>query len=459
MPDNTDLIHTPLPATRTAYRSCTAFFLAWIAAGFLGALPTFAGAGSIVTKVETGKVRQQRLSRSLDFFGSLEAFQEIQISSKARGQIVKMLIDEGQPVKEGQLMFELDSRADRIALARAEAELEKAEFELQKLQFGYQLQEIEEARRRMAASQAVHIAAKDEWERTLQLAEQGIAAASELGKARSNYDVAIAQLSQAKARLTIIESGFRLEEIQIAQSEVKVRKAQVDDIKRQLEDHQTLAPFDGVIAARLKEQQEWTNEGETILVMLVLNPMKLRVEVPQRNIVFIRPGQNAAVTVPGLEGDVFEASVLHVIPQAQTGSRNFPVLLQMDNTHGKLAAGMYTKVRLDIDEKPTVLTLPREAIQYREQKLVVYRVDPLTEKQGTEGKTSMPGDDLIKQDSLAAEVEVDILSELERDLVVEAKKEGDLWDGAEVVVMGGTRLTGGAPLHRLMSVVPVIRAD
>lgn len=413
----------------------------------------------MVTKVETGNVREQRLSRSLDFFGSLEAFQEIQISSMARGQIVNMLVEEGQPVKKGQLLFELDSRADLIARSRAEAELEKAQFELQRLQTGYQPQEIEEARRRMAATEAVHTAAKDEWDRTTQLAEQGIAAASELGKSRSDYDVAIAQLSQSRARLALIESGFRLEDIQIAQSEVKVRKAQVDDISRRLQDHKTVAPFDGVIAARLKEGQEWTNEGETIMVLLVLNPMKLRVEVPQRNIVFIRPGQKASVLVPGLEGEKFEASVLHVIPQAQTGSRNFPILLQMDNSHGKLAAGMYTKVHLEIDDKPTVLTLPREAIQYRDQKLVVYRVDTLPEKQSSEEGTLETGDNPIKQDSLAAEVEVDILSELARDVVVEAKKKGDLWDGAEVVVMGATRLKSGAPLHRLLSEEPIVRAD
>ena len=120
---------------------------------------------------------------------------------------------------------------------------------------------------------------------------------------------------------------------------------------------------------------------------------------------------------------------------------------------------MYTKVHLEIDDKPTVLTLPREAIQYREQKLVVYRVDTLPEKQGSEEEVLKTGNNPIKQDSLAAEVEVDILSELERDVVVEARKKGDLWDGAEVVVTGGTRLTGGAPLHRLISMEPVARAD
>ncbi|MDA1274098.1 MAG: efflux RND transporter periplasmic adaptor subunit [Verrucomicrobia bacterium] len=432
---------------------------ACIAVAWLIGSPAFLNSAQVVTRVETGKVREQQLSRKLDFSGSLEAFQQIQISSKGRGQIIRMHVEEGQSVTKGQPLFELDSREDRIALARAQAELEKAQFEFEKLKSGYQPQEIEETKRRMAASEAVLTAAKDEWERTTQLAEQGIAAASELGKARSEYDVAIAQLSQARARLALIESGFRFEDIQIAQSEVKVRRAQVSDIQRQLEDQSTLAPFDSIIAARLKEEQEWTNEGDPILVMLVLNPMKLRVEAPQRNIVFIRPGQMATVTVPGLEGEIFEAKVIQIIPQAQIGSRNFPVVLQMDNKDRKLAAGMYAKVHLEIDEKPMVLTLPREAIQYREQKLVVYRVDPTPKNPTTSNTSQELGKDPTLQDSMATEVEVAIVSELERELVIEAKHAGDLWDGCEVVVMGGTRLTGGAPLHRLMPTDPVVRAN
>ncbi|MCF7763466.1 MAG: efflux RND transporter periplasmic adaptor subunit [Verrucomicrobia bacterium] len=413
----------------------------------------------MITKVETGLVRERKLSQVFEFPGSLEAFQEVEISSKASGQIISMKVSEGERVRKGQLLFELDARGDRIALVRAEAELEKAQYDLQRLEAGYQPLEIEESRRRMTAAEAVFTAARDDWQRTTLLAEQGISAASELGKARSEYDVAIAQLSQAKARLALIESGFRSEDIQIARSEVKVRRAQVDDIKRQLEDHQVLAPFDGVISVRLKEEQEWTSEGQPILVLLVLNPMKLRVEAPQRSVVLIKPGQTATVTVPGLEGEEFQANVLQVIPQAQTGSRNFPVLLQMDNGDGRLSAGMYAKVRLEIDEKPRVLTIPREAIQYREQKMVVYRVDPVVEKPGSGDSTERDPEAAVRQDSTAVEVQVTVVKEMQLELVIEARQSGELWGGCEVVVMGGNRLTGGAPLHRLNPGAPIVRAN
>ncbi len=427
-----------------------------ILALMLCAVSLFGAPGdSVITKVETGQVHERKLSQVYEFLGSLEAFQEIQISSKARGQIISMKISEGETVHKGQLLFELDARGDRIALVRAEAELEKAQYDLQRLEAGYQPLEIEESRRRMTAAEAVYTAARDDWQRTTLLAEQGISAASELGKARSEYDVAIAQLSQAKARLALIESGFRSEDIQIARSEVKVRRAQVDDIKRQLEDHQILAPFDGVICVRLKEEQEWTSEGEAILVLLVLNPMKLRVEAPQRSVVLIKPGQTASVTVPGLEGEEFQANVLQVIPQAQTGSRNFPVILQMDNGDGRLSAGMYAKVRLEIDEKPRVLTIPREAIQYREQKMVVYRVDPFAEKPASAGSAATDPKVVVRQDSTAVEVQVNVVKEMQLELVVEAKQSGELWDGCEVVVMGGSRLTSGAPLHRLNPAAPI----
>ena len=90
----------------------------------------------MVTKVETGLVRERKLSQVFEFPVSLEAFQEVEISSKASGQIISMKVSEGERVRKGQLLFELDARGDRIALVRAEAELEKAQYDLQRLEAG-----------------------------------------------------------------------------------------------------------------------------------------------------------------------------------------------------------------------------------------------------------------------------------------------------------------------------------
>lgn len=398
-----------------------------------------------VYRVETGRVSERRLTRNLAMFGSLEAYQEIEISPKVQGQIVRMSVDEGQSVNLGQLLFELDDRADRIGFDRAKAELEKAEHEARKMEAGSRPEEIEEVRRRLSVAELLSAAAKDEWERMNELAEQGIAAASELVRVRSGYDVSLAQLSQAKARLELIEIGFRNEDVSVAQAEVKVRRAQLQDIERRLEDHVIRAPANGVVTRKSREAGEWADSGETVLILLVLDPMKLRVEVPQEYVAKIRPGLKATVSIPGLEDDRFEAEVGAVIPQAQVGSRNFPVLLRLDNPDFKLSAGMYARVALNVDEGRDVLTAAREAIQYRGQELVVFHVDPVSASEGRKN-TSVTGEE---HDAVARQIAVSITRELEREVVIETIPAGILSAGSEIVTMGGTRLKDGSLLRRL----------
>jgi HlyD family secretion protein len=402
-------------------------------------------AGNIVYRVETGKVSERRLTRKLSIFGSLDAFQEVEISPTLQGQIVSMLVDEGDRVQQGQPLFELDNQADLIALERAKAELEKAEHQLRKLKAGSRPEEVEDVRKALSAAEAVTTAARDEWERVSQLVEQGVAAVSELVRVRADYDVSLAQLSQAKARLELVELGSRNEDILVAQAEMKVRSAQVRDIERRLEEHRISAPSDGTITSKLKEAGEWTDGGETVLILVVLNPMRLRIEVPQEYVAKIRPGLKAAVDIPGLEGEQFEANVRTVIPQAQVGSRNFPVLLRLENADLRLSAGMYARVELNVDEGRDVLTVPREAVQYRGQQLVVFRVDPPSLVDGEPASVAATEE----HDTVARQIGVSITRELEREVVIETTGSGELRKGSEIVTMGGTRLKDGSLLRRL----------
>jgi multidrug resistance efflux pump len=205
--------------------------------------------------------------------------------------------------------------------------LEKSQIELRKLKAGYLPQEIEEARKRVKANEAIYAAAEDGWKRIQRLEEQGIVSASESIKAQTDLEVTRSQVSQSSARLLLLEQGYRIEDIQIAAAEVKVQEALVAGIEKRIADTQIEAPAAGVIVTRLKDLAEWTNSGERVLVMVVDNEMKLRIEVPQKSVPSIKPGQMATVQVPGLEDQKFTARVVSVVPKARLGSRNFPVIL------------------------------------------------------------------------------------------------------------------------------------
>jgi RND family efflux transporter MFP subunit len=380
-----------------------------------------------IHRIELVKVQERQIATVLNSFGSLEPFRNIEISAKGQGQIILMPAREGGWVKEGEMLFEMDRRADEIALKRAEAELRKSELELDRLKAGSRPGEIEESTRRLAASDAVMSAAEDEWKRVQKLAEQGIAAASELVRSRSEFDVSVAQHSQAKARLELIQEGTRSEDVLISEAEVTIRKVIVEDIRRRMDELTVTAPFGGVIARQLKEVGEWATPGDMAIEMMVMDPMKLRISVPQKHVSQIAAGQFADVSIPGLDVPELRGKVLAVIPQASVGSRNFPVILELQNPDRQLASGMYAKVSLVLDSGQDVKVIPRTALQYRDQKLVVFRFHQSAEPlMGT-----------------VEEVLVEIGQELEGEVVVRSVNEPFLEQADPIVVMGGTKLKDG----------------
>lgn len=385
-----------------------------------------------VKRVETARVEQRLIVRRLETFGSLEPIQEVKISPAVAGKLRELWVEEGDPVQKGARLFALDDEQDTIALKRATAEFEKASQAHAKLAAGSRPEDIEAARTRFEAAKATDRAAKDEWERVSRLTSENIGAASELVKAQANYDVTQAMLSQAKSRLDLEKNGSRIEDILAAKAEMNVRAAAVEEIRRRLGEHLVVATESGVIAGKHKEAGEWIDGGETALTLLVLNPMRLRVEAPQSMIGDLAEGLTAEVSVPGLESKKFKAAIRRVIPQARPDTRNFPVILQLENPDGDLAAGMYARIELDTQHGVDSLLVPRESVQYRDQELVVYKV--------------VKGEDA----ALAAKaIYVRITQELDRQVVIESVEPGGIKAGDEVVAVGGTALKDGDLLERL----------
>jgi RND family efflux transporter MFP subunit len=245
--------------------------------------------------------------------------------------------------------------------------------------------------------------------------------------------------------------------VQIADAEVRVRRATVDELERRLADYRIVAPESGIIVTRMRDAGEWSAEGETVVTLLVMNPMRVRIEAPQADLPSIRAGQKARMRVDGLDGEAFEAEVVQIIPRARLATRNFPVLLQVNNESGRLAAGMFARVELNVGRERTGLAVPREAVQFRGLRRTIYRLDPLPKDYvyiappvATGGRGRRGGAPPVAPDAIAAEVEVTIVAERMDMVFVEARQADErLEAGTEIVSMGASRLHDRSLLLRL----------
>lgn len=385
-------------------------------------------------KVETARIAESTIRDTLHFVGSLEPWREVRVSARIDGLLTVAPPEEGTRVAKGDVLFELDSRADRIALERAQAELGIAQADLERLRAGSLPEELEQARREVEAAEARLAAARDEWDRLRSLAGSGAIAETEAIRAQSAFNVAESDLARFKAALERVERGSRPEEIAGAEAEVQARRAAVNDIRRRLDDHVEHAPVDGVVVERLREGGEWTDQGADVVTLLVLNPMKLRIEVPQTHLASVRVGREASIDIDGLPGRTFPAVVESVVPRAAAQTRNFPVLLRVDDPDGVLASGMFARVDLTVADPRPALSVPREALRYIGSRLFVYRLEPAPDQAAP---------------LIAHEIEVRVTHEYPQSVAIEPIVKGALAAGDEIVRAGHSRLRDGAAVERL----------
>ena len=408
--------------------------------------------GMPLFSVRVAPAEKVRLTPTLEFPGSIEPWRTIDLSTQVEGLVQSIPIEEGQRLRQKDLVCQLDREKILISVSRHEAMVRSASAELRRLETGFQPEEIEEALKNVEAAKARQERAAVEWERFRPLVEQGVSTRNEGTKMESTYFEAEAQLRAAEARLRLLKRGYRYEQILKARAQLDIEKADLAEVHRQLACHTLLAPTDCVVIHRYAEPGEWVDHGQAFAQVAVLNPLRVRIEVPQVYFNRVRPGQEATLKVDG-EGDkTFEAWVQQVVPSVGKGTRNFPVLMRLDNPDYSLAGGLFARVRLQVGEEGDHIVVPREAVQVRGDKLVVLVADPLSDgappsasdpshKEPRESPASpAPGPDVKIR-----VVEVKPGNDVGDQVAIETIPEGAIEPGQEVVVLGGTRLQNGMP--------------
>lgn len=193
------------------------------------------------------------------------------------GQIASITVNVGDHVTAGQSLASLDSRIASSAVRQAEADVALAQANLAKAQLHARPQEFAQNSAQVQAAQAKARAATLEFERQKALANVGISSLRELQQAQAQYQSALADLHIAQQQGSILQSGPRPQDVEIARATAQQAQAELFAAQTKASLLNLTAPFDGVITQRLK------NPGETVdpttPVVALVNPQKTIVEV------------------------------------------------------------------------------------------------------------------------------------------------------------------------------------
>ncbi len=281
--------------------------------------------------------------------GTIEATQ-VQLTAKLPGTLQDFTVKEGDPVKKGQLVGSL-LRNDLVAQRERDAlGVIQAQAQLDDLLAGARQQELRDAEIAVSIAETNYEKAGKDYDRAVEL-HQGMAISdAELEKADTAYKQAANQLESANAKLSLLRSGSRTDQIAAAQAGVEQSAAVLKASEVLLEDTKIICPIDGVILSKNFEQGEYVQAGSAVATAANLNDMWIRVYIPTDDLPQVKLGQPVTFTVSGSSveytGTVEEiAGKGEFTPKTiQTKKERtnivYAVKIRVDNEGGALKPGM-----------------------------------------------------------------------------------------------------------------------
>ncbi len=308
-------------------------------------------------EVEVVQVRYAPLVRTLQFAARVEALSRVEVGSTVTGRVEQVLVREGEPVRAGAVLVQLETAELRAALAQAQAALVQAQARLA----GLRSTGRGTAQAAVAQAQAARDAAQSEFERVGQLVAQGFLSASRQDEARRARDVAAAQLASARAQAQAIgESGT---EVSQAQAQQALAQAGIDAAKARLAQTQLRAPANAVVLARMVEPGQIVQPGKALLALALEGPTRLSAQVDERFLDQLAIDQPASVLADAYPGRRFAATVLSIAPAVdpQRGAIEVKFVLQGE-VPAFLREDMTLSIEVETGRRARALVLPVAAL-------------------------------------------------------------------------------------------------
>jgi HlyD family secretion protein len=223
--------------------------------------------------------------------------EEMYVAAAMTGRLARVTVDEGDPVRAGDVLAVLENADHKARVQSAEAGLAVARASLDRVRNGARPAEREEAAAQVREAEAVLALAGRELERQQGLAERALGSAQDLDRARSEHAVAVARLARAQQHREVIDSPPRADDLARAEAEVALAEARVAEARAILEKSRVRAPVSGIVLRKLRHAGEQVTEmGDTpIVVVGDTSQLRVRAEVDEADIALVRVGQTAYV--------------------------------------------------------------------------------------------------------------------------------------------------------------------
>jgi HlyD family secretion protein len=377
--------------------------LAGIIIGLVVAVLLFSGwmkmrGGGGVVPVRAEKIVRQDIANVISTNGRIEPLNNFEAHAPAPAVVKRVLVNEGDQVKAGQLLLQLDDADARAQAAKALAVLRSAEADLNAIHAGGSNEEVITNRAELAKAQAERDEASRNLEATQRLLQNGAASPGEVQAARDRLNKADADVQLLQQKL---QGGrFSSPEVTKVQAGVEQARAGYEAAQDLLKNTSVHSPFAGTVYQVPVKQGSYVAGGQLLVQVANLDKVQVRAFVDEPEIGRLSPGEEVQIKWDAIPGRTWQGNLMR-LPTVVTmvGTRTVgEITAIIPNSDHKLLPNVNVNVSIITARKPAALTVSREALHEQDGKRYVYQIvdDKLRADEIQTGITSLTRVEVVK---------------------------------------------------------------
>lgn len=282
--------------------------------------------------------------------GTTRPYREVMVRSQVEGQVIRLGVDVGDRVQVGQLLAEVDPVVLKNAVFEAEAELAARRNEVIQAQAA-----VNRARTAVEEARLTLQQAESDARRLETLLRDGAVSAQAAEQARTTAQTARQVLRSREAEVVTAQQG-----VAVAQGRVQAQAAFVQQARARLNQALLRSPLNGVVLERLTEVGNLLQPGGEVLRLGDLRQLKVVVEVSERELARLAPGQGATITFDAVPNRTYQGRITRISPAA-ADARLIPVEVVIDNGDERLGSGLLARVAFQGANAPRLM-IPQSAL-------------------------------------------------------------------------------------------------
>lgn len=332
--------------------------------------------GKNVVTVQTGKAQREDLATVVSASGEIKPKTYVNVGANAFGKITHLYVKEGDHVKKGQLLAQIENVQPEADVNANQASLQAAQTDAVAAEAGLKTSQAD-----LLRAQADYDRNKLDWDRAQSLFKDGLISKSDFDSRKNAWATADAGLTQAQARVAQAKAQKDSADKRVAQAQATL--THYTDL---LQKTTYPAPFDGVVTNLPVREGETVvigiqnAQGSTLMTIADMSVITAEVKVDETDIVNVRLGQPAEVTIDAIPRKIFHGNVSEIgdnaivrssgvsTSQQTTASeeaKDFKVVVTLTDAPADLRPGLSTTAKITTATRSNVLSIPIQALTLR----------------------------------------------------------------------------------------------